>query len=213
MIIDSQPSYSLPTSPSTPPDQHLYVSKSQEVYLPPEERNCVVPSTRSGVRSISEPSIPNRAFDASPRNPMIGSLCENAEKLSSSPLEFDLKHFENMRVVDNDIEQLQEAGVENPYTFAVITNSENQTESREPKTEKCEGENISGEAEKSCTSTYGAEGNGEEGEDMNTANLLRLSSCGGNAARLKVKEFVESVIDKDNGKKKDSDMPDMNQVN
>ena len=213
-VINIQPtSYTLnvPSTSNNNSDQ-LYLSKSEE----PLARCDNSTSDGVGVRSsLSEPSLPNLLEP--PQSSTLATtntapLSVEPGKLSSSPLEFDLKHFESMQLVDQHLQQLEEAGVENPFTFAVISNTDTNTDT-----------NRDTDTNAGCASE--AEGAGEsyeegselleeeEGIDMNTSNLLRLSSSGGNAARMKVKEFVASVIDKDSvKKKKDNDLPDMNQV-
>lgn len=182
-------------------DQKARLSRSHEIVS-----KEFMPSSEGDIRSISEPSIPLQqeggaiSKDSTEVRRQINTLCEDAENLSSSPLVFDLKHFESKQIVNKDIEQLEEAGIENPFTFAVISNTD------KDKIMEHSDETHS-KKDNPCMSQVGM----TEEVDLNTTNLLELSSSGGDA-RLRVKEFVESVIDRDVKKLSTNDLPDMNQA-
>ena len=213
------------------------------------------------VRSSSEPTLskayePNVLPDNKDDQQTVCTLNRQAEKngkyaehLSSSPLEFHLKHFESALLVNNEIEELKDVGIENPYTFALISKVDNDTEAQ-----SCSFSNDQDEID--CKKTVADEvvadevvadevvadevvadevvaestpipisdntsppydvtdSNITKDSDelsLNTTDLLHLSSSGG-TARLKVKEFVESMIDKKSEKHKEDNLPDMNQV-
>ena len=235
-IVDIQPSsYDSPfantnipnTTDNTTTTQR---SNSQEFMVhSTDSKGNVSPMKLKRMRTFSEP--------ASTLEEDVVSSTEREEDvlvpgiLSSSPLEFDLKHFESMGFVDRslDIEHLEEAGVENPFTFAVINNSEEESSGEQTKQpiEQLEDATVNAETTTSSipitssTATTDVPSLDDSnvvvddvGAGIDTTDLLKLSSSGGNDARLRVKEFVKSVIDKDTERtsRRNNDLPDMNQV-
>lgn len=132
----------------------------------------------------------------------LQKLHEERKMFSSSPLEFYPKHFESQSFVNKEIEELEAVGVENPFTFAMISNIEIQDDNTT--TESAPIDISNSDLPKPFPDVNEAD------LDINRASLLHLSSSGTDA-RMKVKEFVQSMIDKKKKENKD-DLPDMNQA-